>query len=260
MINKMYKKTILITGGSSGLGKELAVQYSKLKYRIIICGRSEARLIQTSTICKQYTDEVYFKVIDVTSRQEMNDWIKSIGKSFSLDIVIANAGISAGTLNNGTETSEQIYQIFDINLYGVLNTILPSIEIMAKQNYGQIAIISSIAGLLPLPGAPSYSTTKGAIKILGDTLRTSLKQHNIMISVVIAGFIKTPLTDKNNFYMPFLMQVDKAANIIIKKLANKCPYICFPKILYYLAKFASILPYQLQDYLLAKLPAKSGLK
>jgi short-subunit dehydrogenase len=259
MINKNHKKTILITGASSGLGKALAIQYARLDHRLIISGRSKERLEAVKQECLKYTSEVYSKVVDVCEKENMHKWIYSVAKQYPLDLVIANAGISAGTLG-GIEGTEQAYKIFDTNLYGVLNTVLPAKEIMAKQKFGQIAIISSIAGLLPMPGAPSYSTTKAAIRILGDALRVELKKHAIKVNIIIPGFIKTPLTDVNDFPMPFLLSSSQAAKIIINGLDNNKAYIYFPKTLYYLAKFASILPRPLLDYILSIIPAKGMLK
>ncbi len=259
MINQIDKKTILITGASSGLGRELAIQYSKHGHKLILCARSESRLTEVSKICLQYTNEVYTKIIDVATKDAMDEWITSIVVQHSLDIIIANAGISAGSLG-GYEDKKQVYQIFDTNLYGVLNTILPCIDAMIKQKSGQIAIISSIAGLLPMPGAPSYSTSKGAIRMLGDALRVELKPYNIKVNIIIPGFITTPLTSKNDFYMPFVISAKDAAKIIIEKLALNRSYIYFPKTLYYLTKFISVLPRPLLDYILSKLPAKKALK
>jgi short-subunit dehydrogenase len=259
MINKTLKKTIIITGASSGLGAELAIQYAKLKHRLFLTGRSLERLSEVASECLKHTNEVNIKTIDVTNKEALREWIYFISKHYVIDIVIANAGISAGSIG-GYEETEQVYTIFDTNLYGVLNTILPNIEIMTKQNSGQIVIISSIASLLPLPGAPSYSTTKSAVRAFGDALRVELKKYNIKVNIVIPGFIKTPLTDKNNFPMPFLISSEKAAKKIIYGLDKNNAYIYFPKILFYLTKFISIFPRSLLDFLLAKLPQKGVLK
>jgi short-subunit dehydrogenase len=189
----------------------------------------------------------------------MHDWVKEVAAQFPIDIVIANAGISAGTLG-GAEATEQVYQIFDTNLYGVLNTILPAIEVMLAQQSGQIVLISSIAGILPMASAPSYSTTKSALKTLGDTLRVDLAKYGINVNIVIPGFIKTPLTDKNDFPMPFIKSSTEAAEIIITGIKQNKPYIYFPKAMFYLAKFISIFPRPLLDYIMKKLPAKRALQ
>ena len=146
--------------------------------------------------------------------------------------------------------------IFKTNIFGVLNTVFPAIDAL-KENGGQIAIISSIAGLTPLPGCPAYSATKACVRFWGQALNARFSPK-IRISVVCPGFIKTPLTDKIDFPMPFIMPVDKAADLIIKGLRKNKSMITFPFITALGAKILGLLPNGLLLPIIKKMPKKES--
>lgn len=131
---------------------------------------------------------------------------------------------------------------------------------MITRKKGNIAIISSMAGLIGLSSAPSYSASKACIRVFGEALRGYLKQYNVHTTVVIPGYIKTPMTDVNNFPMPFMISVEKAAEKIIKGISNNKGVIVFPITIYLLLKFLSFLPNQLIDYINSKLPGKPAFE
>ena len=148
-------KNILITGASSGIGKALAIKYAKnSEVNLFLTGRNLERLEEVKKICQSLKANVFSKIIDVCNENEMKNWIEEIEQNYELDLVIASAGISAGT-SSGTESCKQIKEIFAINLNGVLNTINPAISKMKERQNGQIAIISSLAGFRGLPSSPS---------------------------------------------------------------------------------------------------------
>ncbi|AIL65693.1 NADP-dependent 3-hydroxy acid dehydrogenase YdfG [Rickettsiales bacterium Ac37b] len=248
-------KTILITGASSGLGASLAQAYAKPGITLFLIARDQERLSQIAFNCEIQGAKTYTKIIDVRNKESMSEWLSTL----SLDLVIANAGISAGS-ENGMESLEQIEQVFDTNLHGVLNTILPVIPQCIKNNHGQIAIISSLAGYRGLPNCPSYSASKAAVKVYGEALRGLLAVHNIGITVITPGYIKTPLTSKNKFPMPFIITADKAAAIIKEKLKYNPSLIAFPYLFYLIVRCISLLPAGIIDSILTKLPAKQAIK
>lgn len=250
----MIKKPsrILITGASSGLGAALALQYATAGITLFLTGRNEERLKKVSDSCTAKGAEVHIKILDIKNNHELTKWIKSLG---GIDLVIANAGISAGTGGDG-ESIKQVENIFATNIDGVIHTIHPAIDIMKKQKNGQIAIISSLAGYRGMPSSPAYSASKAAVKVYGEALRGVLKKDGISLSVITPGYITTPMTDVNNFIMPFKMDVEKAASHIINKLAKNPARIAFPFPLYFIVWLMSCLPPHIIDPIFSRLPQK----
>lgn len=250
-------KNILITGASSGIGEALAWHYAAPDIFLALSGRNEERLLSIAEMCRRKGAEVDVAVLDVTDRGMMEDWIVEIDALHTLDLVIANAGISGGTggVMNG-EPMSQARAIFDVNLMGVLNTIEPVLPRMLKRKKGQIALISSMAGFRGFPSAPAYSASKGAVRFYGEALRGSLKDSGVEINVICPGFVRSRMTDANKFHMPLLMQAPKAAEIIANGLVENRGRIAFPWPTHFASWFISILPDWLAQKILTRLPAK----
>ena len=246
---------ILITGASSGLGKQLAIDYAKPNITLYLSGRNEKRLLETYKICKSKGANVFTKIIDVKDRYGMKNWIFECEKIKPIDLVVANAGISAGT-SNGAESDEQVYDIFSTNIFGVLNTIDPIIQEMVKRKNGQIALISSMSSFIGMASCPAYSSSKACITAYGEGLRGYLKYYNVGVSIVCPGFIKTPLTDKNNFAMPLITTTKKASKKIITGISKNKGLITFPIVIYILLKFLRFMPFNFVNYIFSKLPKK----
>lgn len=250
---------ILITGASSGIGRALAKHYSNQNVNLFLCGRNSQALNDFKTSHLENKANIFIKVLDVADKEAASSWIKDIERSHNIDLVIANAGISAGT-SGGLEADQQIRKIFDINLYGVLNIINPIVNYMKDRKSGQIAIVSSLAGFRGLPSSPAYSASKAAVRVYGEGLRGNLSQFGIKVNVICPGYVETPMTAVNDFYMPFLMKVDKAAKKIAKGIKKNKSRITFPFPLYFVVWFLSILPPSLTDKLFANLPKKKGME
>lgn len=248
-------KNILITGASSGLGKELAIQFATRGVVLFLTARDENKLLNTIKICESKNATVYYRILDIKNKEDLKNWILECDKIRNIDLVIANAGISAGTAN-GNESSEQVYDIFGTNIYGVLNTIEPIIPKMIGRRRGQIAIISSMSAFIGMPSCPAYSSSKACVLAYGQGLRGYLKNYNIGVSIVCPGFIKTPLTDKNNFKMPLITTTEKASKKIISGLSKNQGLIVFPIIMYIFLKMLRILPFSWTNYILSKFPKK----
>ena len=184
--------------------------------------------------------------------------MREIDLKTPVDLVIANAGISAGT-GGGGESAQQVRRIFSTNIDGVMNSIQPLIPAMATRKRGQIAIISSLAGIRALPSSPAYSASKACVRYYGDALRGWLAKNNVNVSVVCPGYVRTPMTDVNDFPMPFIMSAEKAAAIIAKGLERGKPRIAFPLALYIPLWLLSCLPVCITDPFFARLPAKPSV-
>ncbi len=251
-------KNILITGAGSGIGRALAVAYSAPGINLFLCGRNTEKLSTTKAICEELKANVLLQIVDVCDEVAVENWIEEIEKTHEIDLVIANAGISAGTAG-GSESFSQIKQIFSTNLSGVLNVIQPAIEKMKLRRCGQIALISSLAGFRGLPSSPAYSASKSAVRVYGEALRGNLKQFGISVNVICPGYVKTPMTDVNEFPMPFLMEVERAAKIIKCGLKSNKSRVAFPFPLYFVVWLATLISTKITDPIFAKLPGKKAM-
>ncbi|MCH2038303.1 MAG: SDR family NAD(P)-dependent oxidoreductase [Rickettsiales bacterium] len=258
-MTKHIPQTILITGASSGLGASLARIYSEKGKKLLITGRNAKRLAEVSAHCqaKGALVESYANC-DINDYEKLSEWILSMDAKHKVDLVIANAGISAGTAG-GNESYDQIMKVMHTNIDGVINTIYPLIKPMQERKKGQIAIMGSLAGYRGLPSSPTYSASKAAVRIFGEGLRGQLKNDNIGVSLITPGYIKSPMTDVNDFPMPFIVETDKAAKSIKKRLQRNPARIAFPWQLYSVVWFLSCLSPSWTDGLFARLPGKKSL-
>lgn len=247
---------ILITGASSGIGEALALAYAAPEIRLALHGRHRQRLEQVAAAARAQGAIVTIGVGDVTDRDAMQRWVNETDAACPVDLVIANAGISTGT-GNGGETEQQAREVFAVNVDGVLNTVHPLIPRMIARKRGQIAIMASLAGFRGLPGAPSYCASKAAVRLYGEGLRGEVGRHGVEVSVVCPGYIRTPMTNANEFPMPFLMGVGRAAALIQAGLAQNRPRIAFPLPMYALVWLLALLPPAWTDGVLARLPKKA---
>lgn len=231
----MLQLSVFITGGSSGLGLELAKLYKSKGYRVGICARRESVLNKLS---KENGLETY--VVDVSNRDQVFEAITDFSKN-GLDIVIANAGKS---YENKTRLPnfQTARELIDINLIGVLNTFEAALEKMIKQKSGHLVAISSIAALNGLPGVSAYSATKAAVGKICESFSLDLKNENINVTCVYPGFIDTPLTQKNPHPMPSMIGVEEAAKKVYQGVKRKKLRVFFPFKFTLMVRILSVLP------------------
>ena len=252
----MIIKNILLTGASSGIGEALALYYAKLPTteNIFICGRDAKRLEAVKKACEQQgSAKIYAQVLDVSNKQAVEYWINDAEKIAPLNLVFANAGVA--TLE---ETPDNIYNTFNINVMGVINTVSPIVEIYKKREDANkiIAITASIAGYHGLPSCPSYSATKACVKAYGEAIRLDLLKYNIQVNTICPGFVRSRITDKNKCPMPFFMETEPAAQLIAKRIEKNIGLIAFPWPMRFATWFLSILPNRISDYIYKSLPHK----
>ncbi len=248
--------SILITGASGGIGAALSLAYARPGVRLALTGRDQARLAAVAGACRDAGAEPRTEVLDVCERERLAAWIADADRAAPLDLVIANAGISAGT-GGGGETEAQARRIIATNFDGVLNTVLPAIACMRPRARGQVAIMSSLAAFRGFPGAPAYCASKAAVRVWGEALRGALHETGIGVSVICPGYVRSAMTAVNDFPMPLLMNADRAARIIRRGLARDRPRIAFPWRLYAAVWLISALPPRITDPLLRRLPKKT---
>lgn len=252
----MVKKTILITGASRGIGKQLALSYAAKDVRLVLVARQAELLAEVAELCQQLGADTIAEVIDVRDAQSLKTFILSVDEVNPIDLVIANAGISKTLQRHWQqETEADLSQNFAVNLQGALNTINPLLDRMIARKKGQIAIMSSMAGLRGLPQSPSYCASKAAIHMYGQSLRAWLSRYQVKVSVIFPGYIKTDMSDQLTGPKPFLISSETAAKIIQKGLLKNKARIAFPWQIYMLIKLARSLPSNLVDKVLNRFEA-----
>ena len=242
-------KVCWITGGGSGIGAELAKILSKDKYTVYISGRTKSKL---SNIAR-YNKSIIPVQGDVSCLKDCKKIVNTIHKKFKkINLVVMNAATySPGSME--TLNVDEIKKVIDINLMGVINCLSSVISKMKKNKGGHLMIVSSPAGYRGLPGAGIYGVTKSAVTFLAETIKLEYEKFNIKVQVVHPGFVKTPMTDKNQFKMPFLITPDRAAHKIANKINTNDFEIYFPKRLILGMKLLNFLPNKLYFKLIRKL-------
>ncbi|PHZ86095.1 SDR family NAD(P)-dependent oxidoreductase [Paremcibacter congregatus] len=250
-------KSILITGGSSGLGEHLAKDYAGEDITLFLCGRNADRLDAVTKACEAKGAEVHSTLIDTADEIAMTAWITACDGICPLDLVIANAGIGPG-FSPDQDLGAHTKQVFAVNLHGVFHTIHPALALMKERGRGQIALISSLAGYHGLPTAPAYSASKVAVKGYGEALRGLYAPFGVEINVVCPGFVKSRMTASNKFPMPFLMETEPAIKALRRGLEKNQARITFPWQLSLIFGFiVRFLPEWLFDRLFRVMPSKT---
>ena len=247
----MYKnqKKIWITGASSGIGKAVAEKFAKEGWQVAVSARRKEILDQ---MAKDHNISSF--PLDVVDEQNCKITFQKIISEFTkIDLCI----FCSGTYDPKKEKEIDIKQsrfVMDVNYFGVLNCIKTVEKHFKDKKNGHISIVSSIAGYIGLPNSSGYGPSKAALNNFAESIFFDFKKYNVRISVISPGFIKTPLTDKNDFPMPFLRSVEFAAEKIYDGLNKSSSFeIHFPKQLTLILKFLRILPYKIYLFLIYKL-------
>lgn len=253
--------SVLVTGASSGLGRALAEAVAAPGVRLHLAGRDAARIEAAAAACRARGAVAHPAVLDVTDAAAMEAWVRGAGR---LDLVIANAGISGGT-GGATEPAAQAQRIFATNLTGVLNTALPAIEAMAGQApgadgiRGRVAVIASVAAFVAAPGAPAYCASKSAVQRWAEALDATERARGIRLHAVCPGYVRTPMTARNPFPMPFLMNAEEAARRTLAGIAAGRVRVAYPWPTYLMARLLGGLPPAWRHRLFNRMPAKPAL-
>jgi short-subunit dehydrogenase len=234
---------ILITGASSGIGAELSRQYATKENELILLARRDDKLFELRSELFESAKSVEVIVADLKDTKELQ---KKIAKLSEVDMVILNAGISIGHSQEITPIDE-FKNIFDINLFAnhaILEVLLP---MFVKQKSAKIVFISSLASLVSMPSSTAYSASKRALNAYCESISYNYKKDNIKVINILPGFIKTELTDKNDFHMPFLLDTYEGVKRIKKAIDTEKKFYAFPLRFYLIIKIFNTLPYFLRE-------------
>ena len=235
----MNKKIIWITGASSGIGKALAVKFAENGWKVAASARRENLLNELRNI----NQNIYPYPLDVTKIEKCISTAKSIiQEQGGIDICVFGTGMH-DPKSEKRFNLDKIREIMEMNYFGTINSINSVYDYFSEKKNGQLSIISSVAGYRGLPAAGAYCASKSALISYTESLYFDLKRKNIKVSIICPGFIKTPMTDQNDFPMPMLKSPEFAANKIYAGLIHKNNFeIHFPKSFTFLMKIIQILP------------------
>jgi short-subunit dehydrogenase len=241
-------RSVVITGASSGIGHALALHYARRGTHLGLLGRNRDRLLRVAAECRSRGATVDAEAIDVRSRGAMAAWLDAYDRRFPIDLLFANAGVMDGTPVDGAiEPADAAYEIVETNVLGVLNTVQPAIPRMMARQRGQIVILSSLAGLIPLRDSPSYCASKSAVLAYGLSLRDLLIAHGIRVNVICPGYVATPMSRQEIGSKPFEISAGRAASLIARGLARNKPVIAFPFWLALGTRIGAMLPDALRE-------------
>jgi short-subunit dehydrogenase len=248
----IVNKNILISGASSGIGEELAMQLAAKGNRLFLLARRESLLSDLLQKLTAHPLGHRYYVCDVSDRSQVQEVCgRILAEQISMDILILNAGVGGGFAGLNMDLDSMRYQ-FDVNFWGVVYPLAWLLPGMAERKSGLVAVMSSLAGYRGLPGSAPYSASKAALRNLVESLRIDLYDSGLRFSLISPGFVKTPMTDRNAFPMPFMVSVEKAAQVIIRGLEKEKTEIHFPYRLSFLVKALRWMPDSWYAFLLKK--------
>jgi short-subunit dehydrogenase len=252
-------KTVLLTGASSGIGYSIAKLLPKENCSIALLSRRVNILNDLANELKISGVKVRAYKCDVGKIDEVRNTFEQVRKDFGkVDIAILNAGASSRA-DVRKFSSSIAKEIFEANTFGIINCMEQLLPDFINRKEGMIVGVSSLAESRGFPKSGFYNASKAAATLLLESLRVELKLHNIKVVIVKPGFVRTPMTDKNEFQMPFLMDVDNAAKIILNGIKKEKSIIQFPLPIVIGSKIIKYLPDWLFDFLMSKeLPARKN--
>ena len=235
----MNKKTIWITGASTGIGKALAIKFANNGWNVAASARREELLKDLNNTNKN----IHPYPLDVTKIDDCKSIAKLIIKDHGqIDICVFGTGMH-DPQSEKKFNLEKIRQIMEVNYFGTMNSINSIYEYFSERKNGHISIISSVAGYRGLPAAGAYCASKSALISFAESLYFDMIRKNVKVSVICPGFIKTPMTDQNEFPMPMIKSAEYAADKIYLGILKRSGFeIHFPKTFTFLMKIIQILP------------------
>ncbi|MEQ8700772.1 MAG: SDR family NAD(P)-dependent oxidoreductase [Bauldia litoralis] len=247
-------RSVVITGASSGIGKALALELAGDGVVLGLAGRNRERLMAVASACEAAGATVVAETFDLARRDAVRSFIQAVDRRFPVDLVIANAGVFGMVSDEALlEAFDQVAAMVETNVMGVFGTVEAALSVMVPRGRGHLAIMGSMSAITPLPHAPAYSATKAAVKAYGEALRPRLATSGIATSVIVPGFVDTPMDRSHPSPKPLRMSAEKSARVILRGLVRKKAFIGFPGLLYVGAILASRAPVFLRDRIMKRM-------
>ncbi|HMD62393.1 MAG TPA: SDR family NAD(P)-dependent oxidoreductase [Stellaceae bacterium] len=244
---------VIITGASSGLGASLAEAYAARRVVLGLLGRDRQRLEATAHACEARGATVSTAIIDVTDASAMASWLRQFDVQHPVDLLIANAGTSAGPdPDSPSEGAETAARQIGVNLLGAINTVEPLLPALCARRRGRIAVVASIAAYRGLPYSPGYCASKAGLRAYAEALRPRLERHRIGVTVVCPGFFDSPMTNRFDGPTPFLFSSAGAARIVKRGIDRGRRRVAFPWPLVLGLQFCDIAPALIGDAILRR--------
>jgi len=236
---------VWITGASSGLGRATALEFARRGWRVAATARSEDKLKELEQESAGMLGDVTAWPVDVTDPKRIAEIVIGVEENLGdIDTAILNAG-TFWPMKANDFSADIIRKTLEINVLGTANPIEQLLPRMIRRGRGKVYLVSSVSGYTGLPQAASYGLSKAGLINMAEALHAELKPQGVHFGVVNPGFIDTPLTEKNDFPMPFLMPVDKAASALTDGVLDGRFEVYFPRFFIWLLKIARMLPYGL---------------
>ena len=247
-------RRVIITGASSGIGAALARHYAASAAILGLMARRETALQE---LAAQLRVPVQIFPVDVRDATAMRNAAAAFMAHHGCpDVVIANAGVSTGTLTELPEDLRAFQDVLDINVIGMVNTFQPFIAAMREAGCGTLVGVASVAGYRGLPGAAAYSAAKAAAISYLESLRVELRASGIKVITICPGYIATPMTAQNPYPMPFMLSADRAARLMANIIDRGRTFAVIPWQMAIVARVLRVLPNWLYDRLFANAPRK----
>lgn len=241
-MTRFANKTAWITGASSGIGKALALHMAENGWCIAASARSEDDLQALARDAAALKGDIISCPCDITDTASIGEALGTARAALGdIDVAILNAGTHKPILLKDF-AAEDFRKLTDINLMGTVNCMEAILPDFTARGSGKICVVSSVAGFRGLPTSAGYGMTKAGLINMAEALKPELDRAGVDIQVICPGFVKTPLTDKNSFDMPFLMEVDKAVSVMFKAINSDRFQVTFPWQMGLLMKTLRIVP------------------
>lgn len=241
-------KTVFLTGASSGIGAEMAVQMARKGAKLGLLARRESELEKVEKAVRSAGGEARVFPADVTDAASVRAAADAFRAEFGvIDVMIANAGVSGNNRETQMIGPEPVATVININLLGAVNSVAAVLPEMLDRGSGHLVAVSSLAGYRGLPKSAAYSGSKAGMTAFFESLRVDFGPSGIDVSVIAPGFIKTPLTSGRKNKLPFLLETKDGAARIISAIGKKKKFHAFPWQLATIVRLSSILPPSIYD-------------
>lgn len=254
------RKTVLITGASSGIGAALAEEVGRYGARVGLMARRRPELDLIARAIEAGGGRALPLSADVADRDAVQAAVDELERVLGpVDVLVANAGIGGGGTAREMDVGG-IERVFAVNFLGAVHAVAAVLPGMRTRRSGHLVAVSSLAGWRGLPGSVAYGPSKAALSRFCESLRVQLRPEGIRVTLVHPGFVKTPLTDKNEYPMPFMVPVERAARLIRRAVEQGKSELCFPWPMVLAARLLRIMPNSIFDRVARRLTSNPGQK